>query len=717
MRLTLRTLLSYLDDTLEPAQAKAIGAKVAESEQARELMEKIKQVTRKRRLTTPPTSGPGGIDANTIAEYLDNEVTPETSAELEQICLASEVHLAEVAACHQILTLVLGEPALVPPTAKQRMYGLVKGPEAIPFRKPPKAASQADQDLSSEIEPDQEDSLRLGMSSAGRSDSRNLILLVGGGALAAVLLAVAVWQLVKTSGDKDGDKDKVVQVDKDKTGDADKDKNKEKTTTPSKTTTPDKTGTPDRTTAPSPETPPNKLPDIKVSDVKVSEGPTEVAYQPANMKQDPVGKYIPATIKEPAALLERLDKGGWTPVSGKSATVSGGRPLLSLPGSKNVVALASGVEVTLWGNMPELTYDSTVLESRAILHAVAPPLDADLTLERGRIILRNKKADGKDALIRLRFNDPTQGKEDYFDLTLNGSDAAVIVERSCGMDREEQFFENEKDVNRLGPTALIKLFAYDGSASVRAGSTTTGLSEAQRPILEWQSRQGKLGAPPKDYLPPWFKGIPEAKDDAAKQARKKAVKVHDDFVKALDAKAIGVALSELKQDALKGVPAPGTGKPPSLDAIFQWQHAIRAAAATDDIASIYDEFASSETPIFVRGLDLQALQQWIAWTREHDYELLKEIRKVEKKTVAVKIMELFHPISTADAAKPATYQNLIDGLSNEVLPIRTLSHWHLLGLQPQGLKIVYDPAMPREGRLAAQRAWTALLSAPPKKGS
>src|SRR5687768_7963145 len=112
LRLTLRTLLAYLDDTLEPAQARLIGQKVVESEQARELIERIKQVTRRRRITTPP---PGSkIEPNTIAEYLDNEVSPEQAAEVEQICLASDVHLAEVAACHQILTLVLGEPARVP---------------------------------------------------------------------------------------------------------------------------------------------------------------------------------------------------------------------------------------------------------------------------------------------------------------------------------------------------------------------------------------------------------------------------------------------------------------------------------------------------------------------------------------------------------------------------------------------------------------------------
>src|SRR5205823_4071278 len=38
---------------------------------------------------------------------------------------------------HQILTLMLSEPARVPPTARQRIYRLVKGPESIPYRRPP----------------------------------------------------------------------------------------------------------------------------------------------------------------------------------------------------------------------------------------------------------------------------------------------------------------------------------------------------------------------------------------------------------------------------------------------------------------------------------------------------------------------------------------------------------------------------------------------------
>src|SRR5262249_59655308 len=137
------TLLAYLDDTLEPLEIKKIGQKVSESDTAQELIARIKQVTRRRRITTPPATGPNSFDPNMVADYLDSELSAEQVAELEKICLDSDVHLAEVASCHQILTLVLGEPAAGPPTAKERMYALVHGREAIPFRKAGAPGDQA----------------------------------------------------------------------------------------------------------------------------------------------------------------------------------------------------------------------------------------------------------------------------------------------------------------------------------------------------------------------------------------------------------------------------------------------------------------------------------------------------------------------------------------------------------------------------------------------
>lgn len=122
MRLTLRTLLAYLDDRLPPANAREIGQKIAGSPFATELTERIKDVVRRRRLAIPDKPQPV-IESNLVAEYLDDQLTPELVAKIEREILQSDAALAEVAATHEILG-ALRDPVALEPHFRDRLYAL-----------------------------------------------------------------------------------------------------------------------------------------------------------------------------------------------------------------------------------------------------------------------------------------------------------------------------------------------------------------------------------------------------------------------------------------------------------------------------------------------------------------------------------------------------------------------------------------------------------------
>jgi hypothetical protein len=112
-----------MDDVLDPADKEELAKKIESSDFAKDLVHQTRDSVRRLRLSAPQVIGSGmGMDPNTVAEYLDNVLPPDQVGDYERICLDSDLHLAETAACHHVLTMVLGEPAEVEPRARQRMY-------------------------------------------------------------------------------------------------------------------------------------------------------------------------------------------------------------------------------------------------------------------------------------------------------------------------------------------------------------------------------------------------------------------------------------------------------------------------------------------------------------------------------------------------------------------------------------------------------------------
>lgn len=135
MRLTLRTLLAWLDGVLPDDEQQQLGAKVSSSVFATQLVERIRTAIGRTAIGAPRPDGRGLTeDPNSVAEYLDNTLSSEQLEAFERICIESEVHLAEVAACHGMLAEVARDPAVEHALhyderqrIQQRLRGLLAG--------------------------------------------------------------------------------------------------------------------------------------------------------------------------------------------------------------------------------------------------------------------------------------------------------------------------------------------------------------------------------------------------------------------------------------------------------------------------------------------------------------------------------------------------------------------------------------------------------------
>jgi hypothetical protein len=666
VRLTLRTLLAYLDDTLEPNEIKQIGQKVAESDAAQELIGRIKQTTRRRRLTTPPATGPNSFDPNTVAEYLDNELSTEQVAELEKLCLESDVHLAEIAACHQILTLVLGEPALVPPTAKERMYGLVSGREAIPFRKAavPTAAGGAP----THGDGDADETLLLGLPFYRQGSWLRWAL-----PLAAVVLiagvSVALWQAVVGFGTRANANNQVAS--NGKSNAAEKDAQPEDKQTDKKQE----------------EKPIDKKQEEKPIDKKQEEKPITPVRDPNTGAQNPdvqptvwriappskeramVGSYYTNPNAPPSLLVQRDAEGneGWKRVTGGASLHTSDR-LVSLPGYMSELRLDSGIRLLLRGMMREFSRDPAsdfLLESAVVLHK-NPSFDLDFTLDRGRVYFSNHKESGP-AKVRLRFG---RDAAEVWDLTLKDPGTEVAVDLAKHYTREINYLDGED------PRMELVLQVLSGKAGIRIDYVERpNLSGPPGPgLFVWDNKTGKADGPHaiEKELPIWSKSPP------ANEA----------------ANAMTIALKELS-GRMVGNKAPTLVLEESMQSKQPANRvlAVYCLGALDEARKLVDLLGDEDpTHVLEREMAIFTLRRWIARDASQSkllYDpdpkkrsgILTMTQRYRPKE-AERLSILLHDFTDEARRSRETYELLGEYLKSDKVAIAELAMWHLRHMVP-----------------------------------
>ncbi len=667
MRLTLRMILEYMDDALEPAVAKAVGAKVQENAVAQDLVERIKTLVRKRRLMAPTP-----MDANTLAEYLDESADDEAMAEVEKIFLASDAHLAEVAQCHSIQKLLAVHTPVVSESMKKRMNDLVKGGPAkhpllkgdlglfaaVPATKPKKPEPA--------VKPPRRESF------AARYRG---FLIALAGVVVVGLLGVAVWQFLDVG--TEGVNKNVPPMAQEKPAEVPtplpppplpvEEKKLPAVVEEKKQTLP-----PVDVNLPPP--PISELPPVPLTELGVDVGKSlnlkvaKVPYAAPVNKSTPLGKILAPPGAEAPLLLQRPPEGSvsWTRLGIRSLDVLSGKSVVNLPGLQTTIQFNESMQAKLVGNFETINPALRNFERFGKVLTLSPfvyfdfetavdwhqadGFDLDFTLRKGRVILTSLRSD-RPVTVRVRVENPTIPDEpEYWDFTLHDKGTEVYVDCLTFLVPGEPFYRKPNHPEDKGPAAFWQIFLAKGTASVMIHDQTKTLSGRYGSMeLTWNSREGMLPSPklhPENKRPDWSKDALPVLPGQAAAIQAKAILARDFMLRNLRENEPDVAIGHLMQ---------------SNDPGILW-FSIRSLGAQDDIRKILD-FASQTNPV-IRFAVVNTLYGWAGQSRAHDHILYEQLKINYEPSHAAIIMDLLHGFSEERKRQPETKELLVGYLQH-----------------------------------------------------
>lgn len=715
MRLTLRTLIAYLDDELQPEQAKEIGQKLTESGYATALVERIKEVMRRRRLSAPELFGKGaGLDPNLVAEYLDSELTPAEVVDVEKICLDSDMHLAEVAACHQILTLVLGDPVEVRAETRTRMYGL--GPVATDdtvraddfagvardreSRQIPMIASalnpshngSADRELPDYLQP---------QTSWRRTGMVALVLLIGVGWFSLLLRDPTVTSGLRPGSRPDGDSSRSEKPAVMTEGSADE-RSATKEPAAADQTDDQKIAQVDSTASSKPRNvrvaSPKELPDSELGpDVPPTvEGPPEtkpartkpagtipIPPPPAEPVNPPEPEAVPVKLMPPLK-LSRASKEGivlrFEPevedflVLPRVVQLKAG-DLLACPepfradfvigDNLGSVALIGGISVRFLGPDETSSVGFEIHQGALLFEVHGLPAIAD----------NNDEANSqKPSLpITLMF----YGRQARLELASDNAVCGIEVHR-----REPNRFETEPEAP--GFTAALHVAQGTVRFTGSSGKAATLEGPAFLPITDGVAaieRKSEIGRASQLILPDWLEPDP----------KRAATKVKRPYNAAFEKEFDAEQLLQLSLPAVVNNPRPAIS-----------ELAVKCLALTDSYIPLVKALSQGDHRE-ARLAAITGLRQWLPLDPRNRPLLKAELAKYFLPSDAEAVYRLLWGFDLDDAKTPTTSRTLVGWLDSEQLAIRELAFFHVQRLT--GLKNDYSPINPPGQRRAAVDRW------------